>query len=292
MSAKPPRVSVIMPVYNGMKYVARALESLQRQTLKDFEAVLVDDGSKDGSAEAIRPFLEDPRFRLVSKGHEGIPQTRNRALAAAGGLCLAFLDQDDLYQPRKLEAEAAVLDADPGVGAVHTGVERIDWEGKSLGPRTPPARTDGDLFDAFLDSGVAAPLLSVMVRREVYETVGPFDESLFGTDDLDWLLRVAKAARFAFVPEPLVCQRLRPGTAGQTERMYTDRFVLAGKMRRAWPERRAQIDRFENAARYMYGSFLLSRRRAEEARREFAAAWRLRPADWRAAAKWGMTWKQ
>ena len=281
-----PSVSVVVPLYNGKAWVGGALASLQHQTFQDFEAVIVNDGSTDRSFEVVKPFLEDRRFRYIAKAHEGVPQTRNSAVSVAHGDYIAFLDQDDLYQPTKLEAQRAFLEVNSWAGIVHTAVERIDGNGQSLGRRPPPLRTEGHLFNLFLEVGVAVPLISVMVRRNVWEAAGPFDESFFGTDDLDWLLRVASKTEFGFLPEPLVLQRFRTGTAGQSEPMYVDRFVLVEKLRRQWPNSTASIDRLEQRARYLYGSFLLASGRSKEARDQLAQAWKLKRADWKAAAKW------
>lgn len=281
-----PSVSVVIPLYNGRLWIGKALQSLQNQTLRDFEAVIVDDGSTDGSAEVVRPFLEDRRFRYIAKSHGGVPQTRNHGVAVSWGAYIAFLDQDDLYCATKLEAQKAYLEKHTRRDAVHVAVDRIDGEGRSLGRRPPPPRTEGNLFDLFLEAGVAVPLISVMVRRKVWEAVGSFDESFFGTDDFDWLLRVATQTEFGFLPEPLVLQRFRSGTAGQSEPMYADQFVLAEKLRQQRPEHAASIDRFEQRARYLYGSFLLAAGRAAEARDQLARAWGLKRRDWRVAAKW------
>jgi glycosyltransferase involved in cell wall biosynthesis len=285
-----PKVSVIVPLYNGREWIAGALGSLRDQTLRDLEVLIVDDGSQDGSVEAVKPFLEDGRFRLLPRSHAGVPATRNAGVAASRGSYLAFLDQDDLYRPRKLEVQAALLDARPELSLVHCAVERIDAEGVSLGPRLAPGRTEGRLLETFLGEGVAVPLISVLVRRGAWNEVGPLDEGLFGTDDLDWLLRAAARLDFGYAPEPLVVQRWRPGTAGQSERMYLDALALASKFAVLWPEQAALVGSYEHRARYLYGSYLLAEGRSAEARPHLAAAWRIRRTDWRAGVKWALSW--
>lgn len=284
-----PAVSVILPLHNGRDYIPRTLQSLLDQTFQDFEVLIIDDGSTDDGALLLERFLKDPRFLYIKKAHEGIPKTRNFALRKARGRYIAFLDQDDLYRPKKLEAQVKILEA-KALSAVHTAVERMDGQDKSLGMRPPPPKMEGNLFETFLARGVAVPLLSVMLQRDIFEAVGYFDESLFGTDDLDFLLRVAAQTPFGYISEPLVLQRFRPGTAGQTERMSQDRFLMAKKMHSLWPEQAGLIRRFEERSHYLYGSQLFSQGRMSEARGHFAAALGLVPWDWRAALKWLLSW--
>jgi len=110
------RVSVIVPLYNKAPYVRRALDSIGAQTLSDLEAIVVDDGSTDGSAEIAEAYT-DPRFRIIKQANAGPGAARNRGLAEARGPLAAFLDADDFWQPKYLETGAGVLESFPEAGA-------------------------------------------------------------------------------------------------------------------------------------------------------------------------------
>lgn len=281
-----PLVSVIVTCYNGERWIAGALESALGQTCRDLEVIVVNDGSSDGSAEVISRFAADPRLKSVEQENKGVAAARNRGLALGSGALVCVLDQDDLWLPGHVAAQAEFMAANPGTGAVYTGVARIDADGGSLGERFFPEPREGELFRTFLERGVAVPIISAMMRRTLLERAGGFDEKLFGKDDFDLLLRLAAAAPFGFIPERLTLQRFRPGTAGQSEPMYKDSFYLAEKFRELWPGESAAIDKFEAGARYLYGSFLLGSGRKPEAREQFAAFLRLRPLSPRALIKY------
>lgn len=265
------KISVILTCYNGREWIGGAIESVLAQTRGDFELAVVNDGSSDDSKNIIAGYLSDKRLIYCEQENRGVANARNRGLSVTRGGYVCVLDQDDLWLPGKLEAQAGFLDREPQAAAVYTGVERIDAEGKSLGPRIFSPPLEGDLFRSFLFRGVAVPIVSVMFRREALEAGGGFDERLFGKDDFDLLLRVARSSRFGFIPETLTMQRFRPGTAGQTEPMFRDSFYLAEKFRRLWPGERRLIDEFEARARYHYGSFLMSSGRRQQAREQFRA---------------------
>lgn len=272
-----PLVSVIVTCYNGERWIAGALESALGQTYRELEVIVVNDGSSDGSAGVVSRYAADARLRPVDQENRGVAAARNKGLSLSSGELVCVLDQDDLWLPGHVAAQAEFLASHAGFGAVYTGVERIDADGNSLGERLFAEPKEGDLFKTFLGRGVAVPLIGTMVRRRLLEKTGGFDEKLFGKDDFDLLLRLAAVTSFGFIPKLLTLQRFRPGTAGQSEPMYKDSFYLAEKFRKLWPEEKAAIDKFEAGARYLYGSFLLGSRRKTEAREQFSAFLRLRP---------------
>lgn len=280
------KVSVVLTCYNGREWIDGAIQSVLGQTLRDLQLIVVDDGSSDGSREMASKYLPDGRVVLIAQENRGVAAARNRGLDAASGEYVCILDQDDRWLPGKLAAQAAYLDRESGVSAVYTGVERVDGAGGSLGLRSFPPPLEGDLFRAFLSRGVAVPIISVMFRRKALRDLGGFDEKLFGKDDFDLLLRLARESRIGFLPEVLTIQRFRRGTAGQSEPMHTDSFYLAEKYRRLWPDSIGLTDKFEAGARYLYGSVLLESGRKAEAREQFSALLRKRPLHFKAMAKY------
>jgi glycosyltransferase involved in cell wall biosynthesis len=205
-----PAVSIIMPAYNVAPYIASAIRSALVQTFTDFELIVVDDGSKDNTAEIVKSLMrEDERVRLVQQANRGLAGARNTALRAARGEMFALLDSDDMWESEFLAAQLAILEARPDVDIV-TG---NGWylEGPRHGqlarpypdPRPDPvlASIIGDEWSVFI--------MSVM-RRRVYTAIGPFDEEMRSNEDYDFWLRAAVAGfSFARNDRPLGYYRVR-----------------------------------------------------------------------------------
>ena len=200
----PPLVSAIVPTWNNADYASRAVRSVLAQTYKPVQVVVADDGSTDGTVDALRAFGD--RITLVESEHRGIPFTRNAALSAAKGQIVAFLDSDDEWLPRKLELCAPRLIEDAAVGAVYTRVLVRD-EVKKQTYELPVYNREGHLGrDLFTECRMSTS--SLVVRRSVLDRVGLFDEELLRAQDWDMMIRLAEAARYAFVNEPLTVRRL------------------------------------------------------------------------------------
>ena len=121
-SVLSPQLSVIMPVYNGEKYLAEAIESILAQSFTDFELLIVDDASGDGSAQIIRSYeRRDNRIRFIQlEQNMGVADARNRGIAAATGKFITFMDDDDISLPKRLEKQVEFLQSNPDIGAVGT----------------------------------------------------------------------------------------------------------------------------------------------------------------------------
>jgi len=202
-----PQVSVVIPVYNRAATIGRAVASVLGQSFQDFELILVDDGSTDGTADAIRSF-GDPRVRLVQhERNRGAAAARNTGVAAAAGDLIAFLDSDDAWHPGKLERQAAATLAMPGPAATCTGFRLRHPSG------TAETRSVGNAADwsiAFLDGCYVSPGTTLMAKRQAFEAVGPLDVLLRRLEDWDWLLRLVRVGRFAVLPEILADVHLGP----------------------------------------------------------------------------------
>lgn len=223
-----PAVSVAIAAYNYDRYLSGALESALRQTLRDIEVVVVDDGSTDRTPAVVRPFLLDPRVRYVRTEHRGVSVAKNLAVRTGTAPLVAFLDADDVWLPQKLERQLPLLERDPGVGVAYTRRYEIDPEGRRRPFRRPP----------FHRGRVAEPLFrgnficfsSAVIRRDAFERAGGFDESLPMAVDYDLWLRVALTHRFDYVEEPLVLYRR--GHANISSRHEERILVALGVMRR------------------------------------------------------------
>lgn len=201
MAIGAPLVSVLIPAYNRAALLPRAIGGVLRQTLQDFEVVVVDDGSEDETAAVVDSYT-DPRVRLVRlpvKG--GVARARNAGVSAARSALVAFLDSDDEWRPEKLERQVARLKGRGG-GVVYCRYSRHVPAAVRLAPG--PAVARGDVFRALLRGWDPLPSC-VLMRRVALAGVGPFDESLPAFADYEMWLRLAEhGADFVAVDEALV----------------------------------------------------------------------------------------
>src|SRR5436309_7380613 len=125
-----PKVSVIIPVFNGERYIRQTIESVLAQTYRDFELLVIDDGSTDGTAEAVKEYEKDLRY--VHQGNGGASKARNQGIRFSQGKYIAFLDADDLWEPEKLTIQVEFLERNPKIGLVHCNCDGIDEEGRTF----------------------------------------------------------------------------------------------------------------------------------------------------------------
>ena len=201
--ADAPLVSVIIPTYNRERLLERAIRSVLTQSYRTFEVIVVDDGSTDGTADMVAQ-SDDPRLRLlVQDRNMGVAAARNRGMRHAKGRFIAFLDSDDEWAAEKLRLQVELMQRRPDrVGLVYTG---LTLRGSDDPPPVwiPSAR--GDVFADMLHRNVVHyGTSSTLIRREVIETVGFFDEKLPANEDHDYWTRIARFYEFDFVPEPLM----------------------------------------------------------------------------------------
>jgi GT2 family glycosyltransferase len=216
MSEAGPRVTVLLPVHNGEPYLRQAIESVLAQTLVDFELVVVDDASTDGTAATLASFT-DSRIRVLR--HEqnlGLVPSLNRGLREACGEYVARLDHDDYCLPTRLEHQAGLLDANPGVGLVGAWMDLVEAGGRRVGLlRSAIANYPEFIFQSLIGR-VLIGHPSAMYRRAPVVDLGGYDESTLGAEDKDLWRRLALARWDArIVPEPLVAYRLHDRQSSQ-----------------------------------------------------------------------------
>jgi len=191
-----PLVTVVVAAFNGERFLRETLESLCAQDFDSFEAVFVDDGSEDGTAEIARSFP----VRYVRQENQGLPAARNAGLALARGDLIAFLDDDDLLPPTKLRVQADYLRDHPEVGCV---LGRQEWIVED-GVEPPPMPRD----PIFGEVG-GIQLVTAMIRRQVLEELGGFDTSYRYAEDRDLFIRMREhGVQIAVVPEVVLHKRL------------------------------------------------------------------------------------
>jgi glycosyltransferase involved in cell wall biosynthesis len=241
----PPRVTVVMPVYNGEKYIAEAVGSVLASRYADFELLVVDDGSTDASiAEATRAAAGDTRLRVVPMSHGGVAAARDAALREARGEFVANLDADDAMFPERLGRQVAFLDRHPDHVAVGARVLVVDALGR---PQRVVVRyfTHEEIDAAHLSGlGGAIGNPAAMFRRQAALAVGGFPPTAHATgEDHDFWLRLAEVGRLANLPDVLIRYRIHGANAstgeGKTERRLA---VTLDNLRRAF-ERRGITDR-------------------------------------------------
>ncbi len=202
-----PLVSVLMPAYNGEKYLAEAIDSILTQTFADFEFIIVDDGSTDGSAQIIRDYAQrDERIRFFQHAvNRGQSSALNTGLAEARGEYIAGMDADDISLPERLRKQVDFLNKNPAIGVVATWRRLIDQDAQPLDIVEAPANHVHIVFNLVIGAVNIGGALAMM-RRSLLESVGGYDESVLVRDWELWT-RLASRTRFANLPETLYLNR-------------------------------------------------------------------------------------
>ena len=227
---RPPRVSIIVPAYNGAEYLGRALDSVMAQTVTDWELIISDDGSTDEtSAIAARHANEDRRIRVVTATNGGVARARNRGFGASdpGSEFVIFLDQDDKWLPDTLEVMiveletradlvsvyglARCIDSDdhlvPGDDLADRMRERFEYRGWDL---TAVAPDEPTTFAALVHHNYPTTPGLQLVRRSVIDRVGPFDPDSVPGDDWDMSLRISRFGPIGFLNREVLEWRRHP----------------------------------------------------------------------------------
>ena len=227
-SGKDPRVSVVMSVYNGEKYLAGAIRSILAQTFTDFEFIIIDDGSTDGS-RAIIQRLEDPRIRLIAQENWGLAAALNRGIGLARGAYMARMDADDISAPTRLAEQVDFLDAHPEIGMVGSSFHQIDEAGR-VTALTPVLTTNEEIQCHLLEQNWFCHG-SVMVRRECLDEAGGYDETFTSAQDYDLWLRISEAYQVANLSKPLYRWRLSPEGVTVKRKAEQDRCARLARER-------------------------------------------------------------
>jgi glycosyltransferase involved in cell wall biosynthesis len=252
--AMPPRVSVIITTYNHEAFIANAVQSVLRQTYTDYELIVVDDGSVDGTLEQVSRFGD--RVSLISQPNQGVPVSRNTGIRHARGEFVAFLDGDDLWEPEKLECQVAAAGDHPASGLI--AVDGVKFSGPSILEQSLLApsviailsgRNSVTLrcYEQLLRQNLICTTSQVMVPRHVLDVVGLSDTAFPVASDHDLYIRIAARYEMTFVGRPLTRWRyLHTSASGPEElrllRWATDEIAILKKhLRCALPTYRPLI---------------------------------------------------
>lgn len=203
---QPPKVSVVIPVYNCERYIGDAIRSVQAQTYPASEIIVVDDGSSDGTSAAVQACSGVKYLRQQNRGE---PAARNLGIQHAAGDLIAFLDGDDLWTPDKLALQLPCLQAHPAWAMIYSDMATFDDRGVidgSVKQRFQITFPQGNIFrqlfqETLFGSG------SVVVHKEVFHKIGMFDESLLVGSDYEMWLRIARHFEVGYIDKPLLLYR-------------------------------------------------------------------------------------
>lgn len=196
-------VSVIIPAYNAERFIRQTLDSVKNQTFRDFEVLVVDDGSTDETAKIVESY-SDPVFCL-RKTNGGVSSARNYGIEKARGKYIAFLDADDVWMPEKLEKQVALLESNPDVGLCYTAAIVVDENSNEKG-RIEAKKYDDATEGLLLNMNILI-LSSSFVRKDIVLQTGGFDSEFSTCADKDYWLRLSLLTKFAPVNEFLVKYR-------------------------------------------------------------------------------------
>ncbi len=202
--------SVIIPVYNGISYICDAIESAVKQTYKNIEIIVVDDGSTDGLKEVLAPYIKRGTIRYFYEENKGLAAARNTGIKNAKGEYIAFLDADDVFLPEKVERQVTYLTEHPECDISYSDIWHFYEESPERNMSLQYVYYSGsEVFPRLLKKNFINPL-TVVMRRSVTERFGLFNEDFRRSEDWEYWIRLSwLGARFCFLPEKLARYRMR-----------------------------------------------------------------------------------
>jgi glycosyltransferase involved in cell wall biosynthesis len=236
------KVAVIIPMFNASSTVASTLSSVGRQSYKDIDIIVVDDGSTDDSAAVVVDYAtRDPRVRLIRQPNLGVAAARNTGAASTSAEYLAFVDADDLWAPSKIELQMdALRDTNDNHGAVYCWSAVIDAFGNVLDTRHQPTH-DGRVLQGLCRTNFVGNGSSLLIKRAAFEAVGGYDPSLRsrhaqGGEDLLICLRIAESYEFKLVRRHLVGYRLTDDNmSSDAQQMLRSFEIISAEYKTRYP---------------------------------------------------------
>jgi len=202
-------VTVILPCYNGARWVSRAIESILVQIYENFELIIIDDGSTDNSKERIVPFLCDKRVCYIYQANRGFSGAINSGIKASSGELIGFIGQDDVWVPNKIELQQKFLSEHQNIDLVFSPYYSMDSQGqifRTINAKIPVFRTKEELVtELFLGNFIGFE--TVLVKRKCFDEVGFFDERMTAFSDHDMWLRIVEKFNIGYFNQNLVKKR-------------------------------------------------------------------------------------
>ena len=208
------KVSVMMPAYNAAKFIPEAILSMQEQTYKDWELLIVDDGSTDDTYDlALLRSFDDPRIRVIESPHAGCPTARNLAMHFATGDIIARLDADDLHSRCRIEKQVDYLRHNPAIDLVTCG---YSWLKNGI---VTPRVSKPMVAESYFAGRGGPPCATIVAWKCAYDKIGPFKIDQLAGSDGDWNFRALVAGmQWGHIDEPMYIQRRHPGQLSQSMR--------------------------------------------------------------------------
>lgn len=235
MKARSTRLSVIMPVHDGARFLGETIGSVLNQSCGDFEMIAVDDGSRDRSREILAGY---PEITVLHQANAGQSAARNAGIARASSDLIALIDQDDCWYPDKIARQLAVMESRPEIGLLYSDVDTIDDRGRILESRIIASKKlrhpKRSLTDCLSEDMFIIPS-SVMMRRAAFQKAGGFDPALSGYEDDDLFLRMFSLTRFEFCPDALARWRMHGASSSHSPRMDKSREIYFTKLLKSLP---------------------------------------------------------
>ena len=207
------KISVIIPTFNRKKTLGRAIQSVSNQSLSPFEILIIDDGSNDGTKEWVKESFQDIKY--IYQNNQGVSSARNKGIKYAYGDWVAFLDSDDEWLPNKLYEQVKAIGSNLEIKFFHTNEIWIR-NGVRVNQMKKHKKYGGYIFDKCLDICRVSPS-SVLIKKEIFDDIGTFDESLRVCEDYDLWLRITSKYPVVFLDIPLIYKY--GGHAGQLSKV-------------------------------------------------------------------------
>jgi glycosyltransferase involved in cell wall biosynthesis len=233
-----PAISVAMSVYNGERYLSLAIDSILKQSYADFEFLILDDGSTDGSAAIMDDFAKrDSRIRIIRRANMGLIVSLNQLIGESRAPLIARMDCDDIAHPNRFEKQISFLNAHPEYGVLGTWIDNIDADGKIVHYDGADHPTDHEAFLKRVGHGTTVCHSSVMMRRDLVLAVGGYHMAFKHCEDFDLWLRLASVTKLCSLPERLMQYRHWDAQVSN-KHAYVQR-IGAGISLQAYKERQA-----------------------------------------------------
>ncbi|HBG61917.1 MAG: hypothetical protein A2Y03_09700 [Omnitrophica WOR_2 bacterium GWF2_38_59] len=208
---KKPLISIILPTYNGEKYVEEALNSIFNQSFSDYEIIVIDNGSKDSTLEILSKYTK--KITILKESQPGVSFARNKGIKASKGKYIAFIDQDDIWHRDKLLEQKQLLASDLGVGMVGSGYDVINSYGKIIDIIKKKNQNKENFIQELFVRNLIGPPACMMIKKECFDSVGCFDTELNGVEDKDLWIRILEKYDIKYFENSLIKYRVHDDNA-------------------------------------------------------------------------------
>jgi len=275
------KVSVVLPCLNGARWISEAVESVLAQTYRNFELLIIDDGSTDNSKEIVTSYLSDERVRYIYQMNRGFSAAVNRGIKEGNGSLIGFIGQDDLWLPSKLGLQVKYFSNHKNLDLVRSNYYSIDSEGRiiRLVQENVPNFSSRQKMLEYLFLSNFIGFETVLIKKKCFDDVGLFDERLVGFSDHDLWLRIAGNFNIGYIALPLVKKREHALqlTRYVKEQGLRDEFLLIDKAIHQYPFLKKVERKKLSSLYYELGMDMLQKGNKERAKLNFFKAFKYRP---------------